>query len=248
MKRIVILAAVCAALGTGVVLAAGASDNKNCDNSRRVTRTVSVSNFSGIDASLGVDVVYTPSSVVSATVEAPEALMPYVRVDQRGEMLNITIAGDNKGKMCGKVRVRLSAPLVNTYMVSTSAEVKVKGTVEAGNRNLTIKATTSGEVDIASVTCKDLIINADTSADVDIENVTARTVTATATTSGDIELKGETSVVTLTADTSGEIDASRLTAVSGTASANTSGTVECRVTGKFTNRTSTGGTVTNATY
>lgn len=250
MKRIAIMAAaLVAAAGLGVALTAGAVEKKNCGDSPRETRVVQVGNFSGIDASLNVDVVYTPSATVSATVEAPADVLPYVKVAQRGEMLNISMA-DRKGKdhRCGKVRVFLTAPVVNTYILSTGAEVKVKGAVDAGNRNFSVRAETGSELDIASVTCNELIINAETGSDVDIDMVTARTVTAKAQTGSDIDLKGKAANVSLTAETGGEIDADKLEASSGTASASTAGVIECNVTGKFTNRTTTGGSVKNKTY
>ena len=247
MKRFFTIAvALLAAAGFGLAVSA-ASSGKKYVGGQRETRTVTVSNFSGIDASMGVDVVYTPSSSVSATVEAPSEIMPYVKVNQLGEMLNITISKEGnvgRGKNA-RVKVRFSAPVVNTYILSTGAEVKVKGAVDAGNRDMTIKASTGSELDIASVVCKDLVINADTGAEVDIDMVNANSVSAKANTGAEIDLSGKASSVDFKADTAGEIDADKLVASSGVAVANTSGTIECSVSGKFTNRTSTGGTVRN---
>ncbi|MBD5316436.1 MAG: hypothetical protein HDS11_02025 [Bacteroides sp.] len=174
------------------------------------TKNVAVKNFSGVNVSNAIEVVYTPGQNVSAVIEAPAAIMPYVHFDQRGEMLNISIRKNNTNLRNCKVKVRLTSPLINTYVLSTASEVTVKGALDASNRDVSVTLSQASEIDFGTVSCRTFKVNGSgaSSVDVDllstgdlslglsgaskteIDKVNTNTISATLTGASAVELEG----------------------------------------------------------
>ncbi len=209
-----------------------------------VTRNVKVSNFSGIDASVGVEVVYVPSSTVSATVQAPAGKIDLVKVVQRGEMLNISLT-DGKALRKTKVKVTVSSPLVNTFMASSGAEIKCRSTIDSGNRDVTVSATSGSEIELIGVNCKNFSAQVNSGAEVEVNRLTGSSANVEASSGGEVDLGGNVGSVSFSATSGASVDAGSLVAESGTCAANSGASVKCNITGKSSFTTAVGGTVKN---
>lgn len=209
------------------------------------SRQVSVTNFSGIDVSSGIEVVYVPSSEVSAVIQAPKDKISRVKVVQRGEMLNISIDGMRKAKSKGKVKVTVSAPLVNTFMASSGAEIKCRSTIDAGNRSVSATASSGAEIDLIGVNCRGFNASVSSGAEIDVNRLNCSNVAASASSGAEIDLGGSAQSVELSASSGASVDAGSLVAESGSASATSGSNVKCNITGKTKFTTSGGGSVKN---
>lgn len=210
-----------------------------------VTRSVKVSNFSGIDVTTGIEVVYVPSSEVSASIQAPKNVIDRVKVSQLGEMLNISFNGKGGLRTKDKVKVTVSSPLVNTMRASAGAEIKCRSTIEAGNRNLTASASSGAEIDLIGVNCRNFEATASAGAEIDVNRLNCTAVAASSSAGAEIDLGGKASSVNLSASSGSQIDAASLVAESGSATASAGATIKCNITGKTQFTTSGGGNVKN---
>lgn len=238
---------------TAMIVAGTMSCHSRAGNLSNVTRSVSVTSFSGVNVSNGIEVDIYPSSEYSLTVTTDEAVQPKVKVTQRGEMINISMDNSDRGFFKRhrnvKVKVKMTAPVVNTVIASGAAEVEIKGKMNLGNRNMDIKATGASQVEINALACKSAKIIASGASQVEIDNLDASGdgVSVTASGASQVELEGMAGSVALGATGASKIDASGLTAHEGTANASGSSTIKCHVTGKFTQTSSGASSVRNST-
>lgn len=251
--------------GAGAFAAVDAAAARKPHDVKFESRPVAVTNFSGVDVSHGIEVTYTPSETVSAEITAPASVMPYVRVDQRGEMLNIFIDNPSGRKLSGNVKVRLTAPVVNTYRLSSGAEVKVRGLLAMGNRDLSVDLSSGAEVsfnrvecrnaaigissgaevDFDKLTCVNLTGNLSSASELDIDGLTVTNLTLEASSASSVELEGAATNVRLTATSASQIDAARLIANTGEINASSASGIKFNITGSTREVSSSDAVITN---
>lgn len=247
MKKFLSLFAMSAMIAAGTMACHSRAANLN-----KVTRNVSVTSFSGVNVSNGIEVDIYPSSEYSLTVTTDEAVQPKVKVTQRGEMINISMDNSDRGFFKRyrnvKVKVKMTAPVVNTVIASGAAEVEIKGRMNLGNRNMDIDASGASQVEINSLACRAAKIVATGASQVEIDNLDASAggVSVKASGASQVELEGTAGSVDLGASGASKIDASGLTAHEGAANASGSSTIKCHVAGKFKQTSSGASTVRNS--
>lgn len=243
----VLIFCVCAgALSTAYAIkAAGDTSELNTYSSK-----VSVSDFDAIDASLSIDVYYTPGAKKPVSISAEERVLPYVKVSVSGRTLELTMdkkyANDNTGKIRrknDKIKIYVTAPEVKSFDASTSATIICDGELN-GIDKLTAVASTSGDVKLGRVNASSAKIDASTSGDVRIDAlVLSGNADMDASTSGDVVIgKLVASAVTANASTSGDVTVKDANVKSLNADCSTSGDVSVSGRGSCLNvECSTGG-------
>ena len=216
------------------------------------TQKVKVGSFDGISTSSSIDVIYTQASGrPDVEIYAPDNLMEYVKVEVQDGVLKVGFQSKNKREgvnIKGKhqTEVRVSAPAVHALHASSSGDITLKTALRTSGRvsvkssssgdiegsevvcdELMVKASSSGDVVLNQVKCTLLEADASSSGDVEIKNLKAERVNGEASSSGDVILAGECHSAKFLVSSSGDVEARNLKADAVTAKASSSGDVFC---------------------
>lgn len=234
-----------------------------------VTKKVQVNQFDGISTSTSIDVAYTQTTGnQDIEVYAPDNLMDYVQVKVEEGILKVRFhdpENPHRGiNIQGKhqTEVRVSAPAVHAFRASSSGDVILKnglqttglvtmkssssGDIEGGDvvcDELLTMASSSGDVALGKVECQALEAQASSSGDVEIKHLHADKVDAQASSSGDVILAGECRIAHFSASSSGDVEAKHLQADEVVAKASSSGDVYCHAVESLKASTSSSGSV-----
>lgn len=221
--------------GVGVSFALQASSYPDVSGSRDLTEythEVKTGSFNAIDASISIDVYYTPGSKTSVKIVTTERLLKYVEAGVSSGTLNLTMSkeyanGNNGLRRKGdKVKVYVTAPQVNSFIASTSADIKCSSPI-TGIKKLKVDASTSGEISLSRLQATDAVVYASTSGEVDIESLESNMFKANASTSGEIDIDNLVAdKVSADASTSGDVKVDCVNTAALNASASTSGEVK----------------------
>ncbi len=218
-----------------------------------ITKKVKVGDFDGISTATSIDVVYTQTSgMQDIEVYAPDNLMEYVKIEVEEGVLKVKFQSKenpfNGINIRGKhqTEVRVFAPAIHTLRASSSGDIMLKnglqtqgqvtmkssssGDIEGGEivcDELIASASSSGDVILDKVECRSLNVDASSSGDVTIKTLKAETVEADASSSGDVILSGECRSANLSASSSGDVEAKNLKANRVVAGASSAGDVTC---------------------
>ena len=256
MKTKVILA-----LFMGMVLQACAisvsSDSKDAivPSKNYITQKVKVEHFEGISTSSSIDVKYTQTNgSTDVEVYAPDNLMEYVKLEVEGGMLKIYFYSEETGKSInvkGKhdTEVRISAPAIRALRASSagdillmnglqceeevSLEASSAGDIKGGSilcKALETEASSSGDIELEAVECTSLVSEASSAGDISIGDVKAETVNVEASSSGDVSIAGVCRSAKFESSSAGDIEADELKAEHVIAKASSSGDVTCHAT------------------
>ena len=218
-----------------------------------ITKKVKVGDFDGISTATSIDVVYTQTlGMQDIEVYAPDNLMEYVKIEVEEGVLKVKFQSKenpfNGINIRGKhqTEVRVFAPAIHTLRASSSGDIMLKnglqtqgqvtmkssssGDIEGGEivcDELIASASSSGDVILDKVECRSLNVDASSSGDVTIKTLKAETVEADASSSGDVILSGECRSANLSASSSGDVEAKNLKANRVVAGASSAGDVTC---------------------
>ena len=234
-----------------------------------VTRNVEVASFDGIATSTSIDVVYTQTSgSPKVEIYAPDNLMEYIQVRVKDGVLHARFFNEEdnrtglniKGKH--ETEVRVHAPAIHSFSASSSGDIVLKnglqtsglvsmkssssGDIEGDDvicDELVTMASSSGDIVLGKATCTALEAKASSSGDVEIKLLKAETVSAEAASSGDVVLAGECRTAQFAASSSGDVEAKHLKADNVNAKASSSGDVTCHAVESLTASTSSSGSV-----
>lgn len=250
---VILLALAIAGVGASFALQAstGYADSDNTDLTE-YTHEVKVGDFNAIDASISIDVYYTPGQKTSVKVVTTERLMQYVRASVSDGTLKLTMSREysngNKLRRKGdKVKVYVTAPSVNSFIASTSADIKCSAPL-TGMKKIRVEASTSGDVSLENVQADEAVLEASTSGDIDISVLMVSSLKADASTSGDISLdKLVADKASVSASTSGDMECEKVNVKNLNASVSTSSEVEMKGrAGKIIVKVETGGSFEGA--
>lgn len=232
-KNIIWLALIAMTLNSCVVSAEGIKPSKNY-----VTRKVNADKFDGISTATSIDVVYTQTSgSQDIEIYAPDNLVDYVKVavedgtlkvrfyNPENPMKGISINGSHE------TEVRVSAPAVHSLQASSSGDVILKNGLQTTGQ-VSMKSSSSGDIEGGDVVCEALKLSASSSGDVKLGKVECTDLEAEASSSGDVVLSAECRTVRLEASSSGDVEIKHLKAETVEGHASSSGDVilagECR--------------------
>ena len=216
------------------------------------TKQIKVEGFDGISTSTSIDVIYTQTSdSQNIEIYAPDNLMDYVKVYVKDGILKVGFRSeDNRGiNIRGKhqTEVRVSAPALHAFYASSSGDIILKnglqttgkvsmkssssGDIEGGDvlcDELEVGASSSGDVTLHKADCQQLHADASSSGDVEIKRLTSKRVKAEVSSSGDVIIvEGTGEYAEFDASSSGDVVAKGLKAVHVNASASSAGDISC---------------------
>ena len=233
-----------------------------------VTKKVKVGKFDGISTATSIDVLYTQTSgEQDIEIYAPDNLVNYVQVIEEGGVLKVRFKAKDSSMGVNingkhKTEVRVSAPAVHTLRASSSGDIILKnglhtkgqvsmkssssGDIEGGIVMCDIleaEASSSGDIDLLKVKCTSLEAEASSSGDVSIKELRAESVNAEASSSGDVKLAGVCRSAQFSASSSGDVEAKNLKADIVKANASSAGDVFCYPIESLEATTSSSGSV-----
>ena len=213
-----------------------------------VTKKVSVGKFDGISTATSIDVLYTQTSgSQDIEVYAPDNLMEYVKVAVEDGMLKVRFKDKDSKKGISingkhKTEVRVSAPAVHKLQASSSGDIILKNGLQTKGQ-VSMKSSSSGDIEGGNVVCDVLNAEASSSGDVSIKDLKAETVNAAASSSGDVILSGVCHSANISASSSGDVEAKNLKADAVNANASSAGDITCHAVESLNVTTSTSGSV-----
>ena len=212
-----------------------------------ITKKVKVGDFDGISTATSIDVVYTQTSgMQDIEVYAPDNLMEYVKIEVEEGVLKVKFQSKenpfNGINIRGKhqTEVRVFAPAIHTLRASSSGDIMLKNGLQTQGQ-VTMKSSSSGDIEGGEVVCDELIASASSSGDVILDKVECRSLNVDASSSGDVTIKtlnaetveadvilsGECRSANLSASSSGDVEAKNLKANRVVAGASSAGDVTC---------------------
>lgn len=107
----------------------------------RFTETRTVKNFTGIDVSRGIEVIYTQGNETTVTAEADSKMnLSYITAQSNGKTLKITLQEPEGHKMNSPMlmTVYVTSPMLKNIKASAGASVKTLGTTNASNLEMAL--------------------------------------------------------------------------------------------------------------
>lgn len=153
-----------------------------------VTEKVSISDIDAIKSSSSVDVVYTQiSGTPYVEIYAPDNIVPLIKVEQVGKELKIGFKSNTSINGKYKCEVRVFAPEVTSFSTSSASDITLANGLKTSNP-VSLKASSSGDIDASSLQCGDLSITTSSSGDVKIGTITCAMLALHTQSSGDIKV------------------------------------------------------------
>ena len=153
-----------------------------------VTEKVSISDIEAIRSSSSVDVVYTQASGTPyAEIYAPDNIVPLVKVEQDGKDLKIGFKSNTSIQGRYKCEVRVFAPEVTSFSTSSASDITLANGLKT-SKPVTLKASSSGDIDASSIQCGDLSMTTSSSGDIKAGTIACGMLALDTQSSGDIKV------------------------------------------------------------
>ena len=200
-----------------------------------VTEKVSISDIEAIKSSSSVDVVYTQASGTPyAEIYAPDNIVPLVKVEQDGKALRIGFKSNTSINGRYKCEVRVFAPEVTSFSTSSSSDITLANGLKT-SKPVTLKASSSGDIDASSLACGDLSMTTSSSGDIKIGAITCGMLSLDTQSSGDIKVtSAQCTGATIDSSSSGDCIVAEM-ACSGDVKASTSSSSDIKLAGTCRN-------------
>lgn len=200
-----------------------------------VTEKVSISDIEAIRSSSSVDVVYTQASGTPyAEIYAPDNIVPLVKVEQDGKSLKIGFKSNTSIQGRYKCEVRVFAPEVTSFSTSSASDITLANGLKT-SKPVTLKASSSGDIDASSIQCGDLSMTTSSSGDIKAGTIACGMLALDTQSSGDIKLASATCTgATIESSSSGDCIVSEM-ACSGDVKASTSSSSDIKLAGTCRN-------------
>lgn len=209
-----------------------------------VTRTRPMQQISAISTSSGINVTYTQSDTLSLTVEAPSDIIDFVTTEIDGSQLSVgtTRALNNCASL---VKVRVSAPMVTDFNASSGGALNVPSGLNASGRSVATNTSSGASISISAINAASLSATTSSGSDTDIDGINAASVSAGASSGSSISLSGNAETVSYQTSSGASLAANGLKAISGSATASSGGSITSNVSGSFSSKESSGGSISN---
>lgn len=131
-------------------------------SNKYVTKKIELSDIGSIKSSTSIDVIYTQTSGKTyAEIYAPDNIIPYVKVHQNGDKLEVGYnfpKGESlsiRGKY--ECEVKVFAPEVTAFATSSSSDITLASPLKT-DKDVTLTTSSSGDIDAGRIQCKNLSI------------------------------------------------------------------------------------------
>lgn len=202
-----------------------------------VTEKVSITDIDAIRSSSSVDVVYTQApGTPYAEIYAPDNIVPLVKVEQDGKALKVGLKSNTSIQGRYKCEVRVFAPEVTSFSTSSASDITLANGLKT-SKPVTLKASSSGDIEASSLACGDLSMTTSSSGDIKAGTIACGMLVLDTQSSGDIKVTSATC-------TGADIESSsagdcivRQMACSGDVKASTSSSSDIKLAGTCRNAT-----------
>ena len=200
-----------------------------------VTEKVSITDIDAIRSSSSVDVVYTQApGTPYAEIYAPDNIVPLVKVEQEGKALKIGFKSNTSIQGRYKCEVRVFAPEVTSFSTSSASDITLANGLKT-SKPVTLKASSSGDIDASSVQCGDLSMTTSSSGDIKVGTIACGMLALDTQSSGDIKVTSATCTgAAIESSSSGDCVVSEM-ACSGDVKASTSSSSDIKLAGTCRN-------------
>jgi hypothetical protein len=207
----------------------------------QVSENRTVSNFSKLKASQGIQIFYTIADNISLKVETDDnEKLKFIKTEVEGETLNIFVETENATKSKSRsyngtninggvsftiLKVYVTGKALSSIKSSSSAKVKIQNLNKS--ESLEIVANSSGSVS-GSFDCSDFKAEVSSSGDLK-GNVNANSIDVKVSSSGDVTLDGKATSLEVKASSSGDCNLKGLTVENAVVKAGSSANVTVTV-------------------
>jgi hypothetical protein len=171
------------------------------------SQTRSIQNFTGIELKMNGNVYYTKSDVVRLEVIAPESIHSMLETGVINGKLLIRYSNGKSYDNDASIRINVSAPDVNTFLLNTSGSIFVMNDIQPANLllrshgsgdivlqkvftgNIDAESSQSGRITAGTGSANFEKLKTDGSGKIDLSGIAAKTVTTHTVGSGDIRVK-----------------------------------------------------------
>lgn len=157
-----------------------------------VTQKVTITDIDAVSASSAVDVVYHQiSGQPYAEIYAPDNVLPYIKVEQDGNLLEVGIQSPMGGisiQGSCKYEVRVYAPEVTSFTTQSSADITLPEGVKT-QKDVELIAQSSGDIEAPSIQCGQITLSSQSSGDIEVNDVTCQEGMISTSSSGDCNVE-----------------------------------------------------------
>lgn len=220
----------------------------------QVSENREVANFSKLNVSTGITVLYTISNSKSIQVETDSReKLQYIKTEVEGETLKLYVNTDNdkntnkKSKKRGWnngvnfkiLKVIVFGPNLKEIKANSSADVTIKNTNSSTNLNTDVSS--SGSIS-GNFNCSNLFIDASSSGEF-FGKINATSIDLESSSSSDVNLSGKSTRIAIQASSSSSCNLENLAVETATIKANSSADVTITVSKSLTAKASSSASV-----
>jgi hypothetical protein len=192
---------------TAVVSSVSCKKDMAGDGGPITSQTRAIQNFTGIELKMNGNVYYTKSDIVKLEVTAPESIHGMLETGVINGKLLIRYSNGKNYDNDPSIRINVSAPDVNTFLLNTSGSIYVMNDISPANLllrshgsgdivlqkvvtgNIDAESSQSGRISAGSGSAISEKLKTDASGKIDFSGIAAKTVTTQTVGSGDIRVK-----------------------------------------------------------
>ena len=171
------------------------------------TQKVKVGSFDGISTSTSIDVIYTQTSgQPDVEIYAPDNLMEYVIIEQKGDVLKIYL--DNaKVKSFSNMSIDIRLPKnekLKSIKATSAANVKVGYKLDGSN--IDADASSAGEITFDNIKAKEIKLNSSSASKINIKESNVANMTIEASSAAEILVKTKAQNIKSSATSAAEVN------------------------------------------
>ncbi|MDE6382792.1 MAG: DUF2807 domain-containing protein [Paramuribaculum sp.] len=207
------------------------------------TQARPAADIADINIARGVTVVYTQSDTPSIQVEAPENLIDKVITNISGRKLNVTIS-DQIRNVDFRVIVRVSAPMLTNFDISSGASLQVES-LRASSNAVNVDVSSGASAGFSQLIAGAVSVDVSSGASANVSGIEAGSIDAEASSGASLSVSGTATSGKFDASSGATINASRLAVKTANAEASSGASVRCNAQSLTRCKATSGGSIDN---
>lgn len=180
------------------------------DNSRRVSKTFDVGNFTALEVNIPCDIVYEPSFGSKLEISAlSEDALSNIIAEVKDNTLILKMEAGNIFKSLKSVDVYVGSKKLNAVKVNGAADFEAKRGILASDE-FKLQVNGSGDVEIETLRVPQLSIVVNGAADLELSDLNCDQLDLQINGAGDCDLDGKAKVVNIKVNGAGDVNISDL--------------------------------------
>jgi len=132
----------------------GTNEDRITPSKNNITEEISIEPFSEIINGVVADIYYTQSDVTSAKIYGPDNIVPFVKLETKGNTLHIGTKKKIKTKKGYKMKIYISSPELSKLESKGVGDVRLENKINT--KELTIINSGVGDIKADDLTCESL--------------------------------------------------------------------------------------------